>query len=58
MVHGPSGEPTSLAGGLVAWTNHITGTAWAGYYLWPIFWLGLWWLILFWMYRRKLYIKV
>ncbi len=57
-ITSPNGDVASIAGGIIAWTTHVSGSSVVGGLLWPTLWLVVWWFVLFWMHRRKLYIRV
>lgn len=52
------GRTDSLAGGLIAWVTHWTGSPSVGAWSWVVIWLAVWWLVCLWMYRKDIYIKV
>ncbi|MEM9559097.1 MAG: heparan-alpha-glucosaminide N-acetyltransferase domain-containing protein [Planctomycetota bacterium] len=58
QVTHPNGFSGSLAGGVIAWVEHWTGSAAVAGWCFALSWIGLGWLLCWWMHAKKLYIKV
>lgn len=54
----PNGYAGALAGGVIAWVEHWTGSEAIAGWFFALSWIGASWLLCLWMHRRKLYIKV
>ncbi len=57
-IHTPTGDTANLASGFIAWVAYGSSSSIVGGLAWPVLWLTLWWLLLLWMHRRKLYIRI
>ncbi len=54
----PEGGSDSLAGGFQAWVRHATGSPAAAGWCFVLAWLGGWWLVCWWLYRQRVFLKV
>lgn len=65
IIH-PNGHSGAVAGGVIAWVSHWAGqlgasetsaAAWGGW-VFVLAWLSLWWVFCWWLWRRRIIIKV
>ncbi len=57
-INTPGDGTANLASGIIDWTTHVTGSRIVGSLTWPVLYMTLWWLLLLWMHRRRLYVRV
>lgn len=54
----PNGYSGAMAGGFINWVTQWTGSAAAGGWAFVLAWLGGWWLVCWWLYKNKFFVKV